>query len=177
VQEIKSEKTHAINVYGNPVQPDFLKSSYAFTYLPHPSEEATLAWEGAPLDRSASIWVTHGPPQGRLDWIPIPPLEGCAVQAKATAKARPVLAVFGHYHISHGVELVTWKKEADGEDKVDTLVRDGAPCLLDFTTPESRFSPGEKTIFVNAAWMTLKKTQVEERYQPVVLDLPAEMFI
>lgn len=97
------------------------------------------------------------------------------MQARATAHARPILSVFGHYHISHGVELVSWKEDSDEVAKVDVLVKDGAPCSLDFTSAELAFEPGEKTIFVNAAWMTLKKTEVEERYQPVVLDLPVRM--
>ncbi|KAI9163843.1 putative rhamnogalacturonate lyase C [Paramyrothecium foliicola] len=168
---------HAVTVYGNPLQPDFLKSRYAFTYLPHPSNGALAAWEDAPTSTTSSIWVTHGGPQGHLDWIPIPPLRGCEVQASAVAKARPVLAVFGHFHISHGAEIVTWKTDSNEVEKTDQLVKDGEAALLDFTTPESKFEKGEKTIFVNAAWMTLKKTQTEERYQPIVLDLPASLLL
>ncbi|KEY63905.1 hypothetical protein S7711_10215 [Stachybotrys chartarum IBT 7711] len=168
--------SRTLSVYGNPAQPDFLKSSYAFTYLPHPSPEASDAWKTAPVvGTAASIWVTHGGPLGHLDWIPIPSLRGCEIQAQAVAKARPVLAVFGHFHISHGVELVTWKQEGEGEEKTEVLVKDGSPCLLDFMQEDRRFRKGEKTIFVNAAWMTLDKTQTENRYQPVVLDLPASV--
>jgi hypothetical protein len=114
------------------------------------------------------------------------------------AHARPVLAVFGHYHISHGVELVSWQGlEAHGQgsmggvegegadqdeavkmvDTVEVLVKDGKSCHLDFTAPERRFQRGEKTIFVNAAWMTLKKRKTEERYQPVVIDLPTGLLL
>ncbi|GAB1319688.1 Putative rhamnogalacturonate lyase C [Madurella fahalii] len=168
-----------VPVYGNPCQPEFLGKPYAFIYPPHPSPQATDAWEGAPTTSSVPVWVTHGPPLGRLDWIPIRPLTGCAVQARAIARARPVLTVFGHYHISHGVELVTWGDESAAPDdsivKVETLVKDGAPAHLDFTSPELRFERGRKTIFVNAAWMTLAKPRGEERYQPVVLDLPLEL--
>ncbi|KAK3385623.1 Metallo-dependent phosphatase-like protein [Podospora didyma] len=183
VQEIQllpssSGSSSTVSVYANPCQPEFLGKPYAFIYPPHPSPEATAAWEGAPATSSVPIWVNHGPPLGRLDWIPIPPLTGCAVQAQAIARARPVLTVFGHYHISHGVEVVTWDEAGpDGKatEKVETLVKDGAPAHLDFTTPELRFERGEKTIFVNAAWMTLAKPRTEERYQPVVLDLPLDL--
>lgn len=168
---------NAVNVYGNPTQPDFLNSAYAFTYLPYPSEQAAAAWDTAPTDSSIPIWVTHGGPLGHLDWIPIPPLRGCEVQAQAIAKARPALVVFGHFHVSHGVEVVTWKKDVDEAEKTDSLVKDGAPCLLDFTGADAEFKRGEKTIFVNAAWMTLKKTETEERYQPVVLDLPTSLLV
>jgi calcineurin-like phosphoesterase family protein len=168
--------TTPIQVYGNPVQPDFLNSSYAFTYLPHPSEQAAAAWAGAPSSPSAPIWVTHGGPHNRLDWIPIPPLRGCEVQANAIAKARPVLTVFGHFHISHGAEIVTWATDGEGVGEAEPLVKSGEAALLDFTTPDRVFAKGEKTIFVNAAWMTLKKTKTEERYQPIVLDLPPSLF-
>jgi hypothetical protein len=167
--------TTPIAVYGNAVQPDFLNSSYAFTYLPHPSEQAAAAWQGAPSNSSVPIWVTHGGPHGRLDWIPIPPLRGCEVQANAVARARPVLAVFGHFHISHGAEIVTWAKGTEEIEKAEPLVKNGEATRLDFTTPDKIFQRGEKTIFVNAAWMTLKKTQTDERYQPIVLDLPLSL--
>lgn len=177
-----------VPVYANPCQPEFLGKPYAFIYPPPPSAEATAAWRDAPTTTAAApIWVTHGPPLGRLDWIPIEPLRGCAVQARAVATARPVLTVFGHYHISHGVEVVTWAPPDDPDAggkvpeerivAVETLVRDGAPAHLDFTSPELRFDKGRKTIFVNAAWMTLAKPRGEERYQPVVLDLPLDMLV
>jgi len=57
-------------------------------------------------------------------------------------------------------------------NQAESLVKNGAHCLLDFDSPEPRFHLSQKTIFVNAAWMTLEKTRVTERYQPVVLNLP-----
>lgn len=186
-------KRGQLRVYGNPLQPDFLNTSYAFTYAPDPSDQAAAAWAEAPTHPDAApVWVTHGPPQGRLDWIPLPPLRGCAEQARCVARARPVLAVFGHYHISHGVELVSWREGREGAeeegagrgdatpamlDGVEVLVRDGKPCHLDFTKSENIFRRGEKTIFVNAAWMTLEKRKVEERYQPIVIDLPVSLLL
>ena len=167
----------SIPVYGNPRQPDFLKKKdYAFTYRPSPSDDSVAAWADAPKYPSVPIWVTHGPPLGRLDWIPIPPLKGCAVQARAVSRAKPALIVFGHYHISHGAEVVTWKKDSDEAEQVERLVEDGKPSLLDFTSNHSRFERGEKTVFVNAAWMTLNKSK-PERYQPIVLDLPKQLLV
>ena len=63
------------------------------------------------------------------------------MQAKAIAKARPVLTVFGYCYISHGVEVVTWGDEGVPDDvvKVEILVIDGVAVELDFTTPELRF--------------------------------------
>jgi hypothetical protein len=182
VEEIQllpdSSSSTAVPVYANPCQPEFLGKPYAFIYEPHPSPQAAEAWADAPsTPSSVPIWVTHCPPLGRLDWIPIPPLRGCPVLAEAVARARPVLSVFGHYHISHGVELVTWHDETDEVAKAEKLVSDGAPAHLDFTKPDLRFERGRKTIFVNAAWMTLAKPRTEERYQPIVLDLPLDMLI
>jgi len=164
-----------LTVYANPHQPEFLGKPYAFIYPPHPSPESAAAWADAPVDGapgSVPIWITHGPAQGRLDWIPLPPLTGCAVQATAIARARPVLTVFGHYHVSHGVEVVTW---GEGE-RSETLVSDGEQvAVLDFTAEGRRFERGERTIFVNAAWMTMKKPRDEQRYMPVVVDVPVGM--
>lgn len=190
-----------LRVYGNPSQPDFLlrpdgshpypNPLNSFIYLPDPSAGCDAAWSSAPPDDGPPVWVTHCPPKGRRDWTPFDWLRGCTALARAVARARPVLHVFGHYHDGRGVELVTWGAEGDGEmggegaaegknpaDGVEVeLLADNTlgPCYLDFTGPERRFRRGEKTIFVNAAWMTLQKSKVPERYQPIVLDLPANL--
>jgi hypothetical protein len=163
-----------ILVYGNPTQPDFLNKGYAFTYPPSPSPGSAAAWAECPGDSSVPIWVTHGPPLGRLDWIPLPPLTGCAVEAEAVAKAKPVLVVFGHYHISHGAEVVAWERGSTRVAEVTQLARDGQACRLDFTADHMRFERGERTIFVNAAWMTMDKKKAL-RYQPIVIDIPVDM--
>jgi hypothetical protein len=163
-----------ISVYSNPTQPDFLNSNYAFTYLPHPSPEATAAWTSAPqtCHRPVDIWLTHGAPRGRLDKIPIPGLTGCEVQRQKVAVAKPLMCVFGHYHVSYGVERVVWQRDAveieDDEVLKATVVTDNAiDGVYDFTD----LKPGEETIFVNAAWMTGEKRLTEKRNRPVVIDL------
>ena len=186
-------------VYGNPTQPEFLGKPYSFIYPPYPSPQSVAAWTTVPktgpgLDQgldtyntanTVSIWVTHSPPRGRRDAIPLPPLTGCEVLARAIARARPALSVFGHYHSDHGAELVQWKPRkpdediyADGgigetwEEKIESasvLVDNGEPALIDLS---SDFKPGLQTLFVNAAWMTLEKKQVEKRNKPIVVKLP-----
>ena len=84
--------------------------------------------------------------------------------------------MFGHYHVSHGVEVVTWPS-GDGEEeeeKRETLFKDGEEvAVLDFFSEQEgrRFGRGEKTVFVNAAWMTMKKPRDGQRYLPVVVEV------
>ena len=100
-----------LSIYANPTQPDFLKSNYAFTYLPHPSPEASEAWASAPEKSRGplELWLSHGAPKGRLDQIHLPKLMGCEVQRMKVTTARPLVCVFGHYHCSYGVEKVVWQ--------------------------------------------------------------------
>jgi hypothetical protein len=164
-----------IRVYGNPSQPDFLGSSYAFTYKPYPSDEAIQAWATAPQSsQPLDIWVTHSPPKGRLDAIDVPPLTGCEVLVRSIAKARPLLCVFGHYHSSWGLERVTWQADGDEVAEVHELSKPEGQNEYDFTEYGSSSSPvrhGAETIFVNAAWMTMEKRAVPKRNSPFVVKL------
>jgi hypothetical protein len=163
-----------IRVYGNPTQPDFLNSSYAFTYKPYPSEGATAAWTTAPQSsKSLDIWVTHGPPKDRLDAINIPGLIGCEVLARAIAKARPLLCVFGHYHYSWGIERVRWQSNRDEVAEAHSLLKSEMPNEYDFTNSGflGPIQPHKETLFVNAAWMTMEKTAIVHRNPPFVLKL------
>jgi hypothetical protein len=169
------EQRRPIQIYGNPLQPDFLDSSYAFTYLPHPSEEASKSWTSAPSrSDGVHIWVMHGPPKSRLDWIPIDGLQGCVAQAEAIARARPLLCVFGHYHISNGVERVEWKKGVDELGEVRRLTEGNRRREFDFSGHggEAKLEVERDTVFVNAAWMTHDKRKVTERNMPIVITLP-----
>jgi hypothetical protein len=163
-----------IRVYGNPCQPDFLKSSYAFTYLPSPSEGAEDAWTTAPSRGDGiDIWAMHSPPKGRLDIIPLPPLTGCAVQARKIAEARPLLCVFGHYHYSWGVERVRWRGDGDEVDEAEKWQSEERR-EFDFSEGgvDRAIERGKETIFVNAGWMTMEKRKVERRNPPFVITLP-----
>jgi hypothetical protein len=159
-----------LSIYANPYQPDFLNKNYAFTYLPHPSPEASAAWTSAPETSRGplELWLSHGAPKGRLDQIHIPGLMGCEAQRKKVAVARPLVCVFGHYHCSYGVEKVTWSKDANDDVKESVVLTDeAADRPYDFTS----LIPGKETVFINAAWMTMEKGKVEKRNKPVVIDL------
>jgi hypothetical protein len=163
-----------ICVYGNPTQPDFLNSAYAFTYKPYPSEESIQAWTTAPQSsEQLAIWVTHSPPKDRLDAINVPPLIGCTVLAKAIAKARPLLCVFGHYHYSWGLERVLWHSDRDEVAEAQELSKLEEKTSFDFSRDGSDgpIIQGEQTIFVNAAWMTMQKRAIQKRNTPFVVTL------
>jgi len=152
-------------VYGNPHQPEFLGMDYAFIYKPHPSDSSAECWASAPRkDDDVPIWIMHGGPKGRLDKIHLPGLEGCPVELEKILQARPKLVVFGHYHMSYGVERVRF----DDNDEILEVQTLGNPeAKYDFSDLEK----GKETVFVNVAWMTGKKREVPERNKPVVLDM------
>ena len=163
-----------INIYGNPLQPEFLDTNYAFTYEPWPSDASKQAWGDVPTSADvAPIWVMHGPPKGRLDWIDLEGLEGCVAQAHAISISRPLLCVFGHYHVSNGVERVEWCPDRDEVANAKLLPRPISAPEFDFSgdCSESELIPGRDTVFVNAAWMTGRKREVAERNDPCVITL------
>jgi len=163
-----------VSIYANPAQPDFLKSNYAFTYLPYPSPEATAAWTSAPnVSRGPlEVWLSHGAPKGRLDKIDIPGLMGCEAQWRKVAAAMPLVCVFGHYHVSYGVERIVWPdlgvaKPDDEVVKSEILTDMNCDGYYDLTN----LRPGKESAFINAAWMTGKKRNTQERNRPIVIDL------
>lgn len=172
-----------VGVYGNPHQPQWLTTNYAFTYKPFPAPESEAPWKHTPTrDDPVPIWVMHGGPQRRLDKIDIPPLEGCVVSARKLYAARPLLAVFGHFHVAYGVEHVSYRPadDAAGDDpqaaiKSARIVTKpaGEGAVYDYSGrgPAGPIRPGAETLFVNAAWMTGLKRQVPDRNPPVVVDL------
>ena len=173
VTRSSTERTlQPINVYGNPLQPDFLDSNYAFTYPPWPSGAAMQAWQAAPdLAAGSHIWVMHGPPKDRLDWIDIDRLEGCVAQARTIAASRPLLCVFGHYHVSNGVERVEWRADCNDVAGSQVLSKPTRATEYNFSGEgsETPLQPGRDTIFVNAAWMTGRKREVINRNDPAVI--------
>jgi hypothetical protein len=185
----QSSEPIPIRVYGNPRQPDFLNTSYAFTYLPYPSEGSIKAWKSAPNEtETADIWVTHSPPKDHLDAIMVEPLIGCEAQRQKIEAAKPMLCVFGHYHYSWGIERVRWEDRTSmiKYSKILTLSPERQNAEMRKVPVESNFDftgngefesidIGKETIFVNAAWMTMKKRAIQYRNQPfvVTVDLAA----
>lgn len=167
-----SKRPITIPIYGNPHQPQWLATDYSFTYKPYPSPESELPWENAPnRTQNVPIWVMHGGPQGRLDQINIPPLQGCVVEAQKIYEARPLLCVYGHFHVAYGVEHVEYEHDKDVV-KTATVITKPEDPRYDFSKKSGKaLKPGKETIFANVAWMTGLKRQVPERNKPVVIDL------
>lgn len=83
-----------IRIYGSPWTPDF--GSWAFMY-PRP----TTRWMHKP---PADVLITHGPPWGILDRVPIDGSVGCRDLRNAVLKhnPKPKVVCFGHIHEGRG---------------------------------------------------------------------------
>jgi hypothetical protein len=93
---------------------------------------------------------------------------GCEVQRQKVAAVKPLICVFGHFHVSYGVERVVWGNGADdGISNATIVTDDGVDGVYDFTD----LKPGEQSVFINAAWMTGEKRSTDKRNRPVVIHL------
>jgi len=167
------------------MQPEFLGKLYAFFYPPAPSQKATEAWLSAPgSEDKVDIWVMQSPPKGRLDAINVPLLVGYAVQIEKIAKARPLLCVFGHYHFSWRAERVRWTCEGSEDMEVQVLAKsqeqekgeaEEARLDSDFEFSglgnEAEIEHWKETVFVNAAWMTMRRVAIVARNPPFSMTL------
>jgi Icc-related predicted phosphoesterase len=146
-------------VYASQWQPEFC--NWAFNYprnkdryntIQHVAPGVTsIAEHPIPDFGKVDIVMTHGPPQGILDWTPNGEA-GCENILRAVSRARPRLHCFGHIHEAHGAQLASWKpdmrllgKEAIQEEKAEKN-----------TYPEPQkisIDHGKETLFLNAAIM------------------------
>jgi hypothetical protein len=97
---------------------------------------------------------------------------GCEIQRQKVKAAKPLICIFGHYHVSYGVERVVWRSDNigvddDGFSKATIVTDDAVDGVYDFTD----LKRGEESVFVNAAWMTGEKRLTEKRNRPIVFDL------
>jgi hypothetical protein len=161
---------------------------YSFIYKPYPSAEAQQAWTDAPKKADGvHIWTMHGPPLHRLDDInevyKKQGLMGCKVQADKLAAERPMLAIFGHYHFSWGLERVRW--DGKGGTTVSSIMTMSKERRVaqnrsqpleesewDFSgrAGERAIDVGKETVFVNAAWKVMDKNSTD-RNMPFVITL------
>ena len=98
-----SVEVQGLQIYGSPWQPKF--KDWAFN-LPRCSDELREKWRQIP--DNVDILVTHGPPQGHLDYSGPPynePLLGCELLRFRVDQIRPKIHVFGHIHGSHGYKF------------------------------------------------------------------------
>ncbi|KAI0315582.1 Metallo-dependent phosphatase-like protein [Amylostereum chailletii] len=126
--------------------------SGAFQY---PRSEAD--WSHIPP--RADIIITHGPPAYHLDAGG----SGCRGLLQALWHVRPKLHIFGHIHAGHGTECVGWSDAQMAYERL-CAAKGGWLDVLRVTIAavralfggRPRFSDGENTIFVNAAWDLIK---------------------
>jgi predicted phosphodiesterase len=91
-----------LRIWGSPWQPEFY--DWAFN-LPR-GDALKEKWDLIPA--GIDILVTHGPPRGKLDmtysYAGFPRDEvGCWDLARAVARIKPKVHVFGHIHVGYGV--------------------------------------------------------------------------
>jgi len=86
-----------IKIWGTPWQPEF--HNWAFN-LPR-GEKLKEKWDMIPVD--TDILITHGPPFGKLDYIPYDSVNvGCEELMKRVEEIKPKIHVFGHIHEGYG---------------------------------------------------------------------------
>jgi Icc-related predicted phosphoesterase len=86
-----------IKIWGSPWQPEFY--NWAFN-LPR-GEKIKEKWDMIPVD--VDILVTHGPPMGKLDYVPYNNINvGCEELMKRVEEIKPKIHVFGHIHEGYG---------------------------------------------------------------------------
>jgi len=86
-----------IKIWGSPWQPEF--HNWAFN-LPR-GEKIKEKWDMIPVD--TDILITHGPPFGKLDYIPYDGKNvGCEELLLKVQEIKPKIHVFGHIHEGYG---------------------------------------------------------------------------
>ena len=87
-----------ISFWGSPWQPWFY--DWAFNLQRGP--EIAAKWDLIPA--GTGVLITHGPPMGILDLVPIGGHVGCADLLERIGDIRPRVHAFGHIHEGFGVE-------------------------------------------------------------------------
>lgn len=105
-----------LKFHGSPVTPRFghgwawnrdIKDTRTASEIANyvPSKSIKVHWDMIPED--VDILLTHGPPQGILDWAMYPQAHvGCPELYKKVMEIEPKLHVFGHIHESHGQQKI-----------------------------------------------------------------------
>lgn len=134
---------NGLKIYGSPWQPEFY--NWAFN-LPRGSE-LIKRWAMIPPD--VDMLVTHGPPQGILDYVEgirngveFSQSCGCEDLYNRVEVIQPKLHIFGHIHYSYGTKLFKWEDTG----KYTTFVNSSI-CT-------ESYLPNNKAIVID--WLSLK---------------------
>ena len=90
-----------VKVWGSPWQPEFYNCAFN---LPRQGAELKAVWNMIPSD--VDILVTHGPPNGHLDYVDYAKQNvGCELLRDRIDLIKPKIHVFGHIHSSYGYKF------------------------------------------------------------------------
>ena len=137
------EGTHQFNlrndalltVYASPYTPSL--GDWGFQY--HREQGHGFLIEGA------DVVITHGPPNGIMDYTDSRQRAGCSALFEAVARARPRLHCFGHIHEGWGAKLVTWRERISESPSHFTDIDNERSVLVEklSTVKGSKFDPPE----------------------------------
>ena len=109
-----------------------------------------------PIPNDVNIIMTHGPPQGILDWCPQGNV-GCENLLQAIRRVRPVMHCFGHIHEGHGIEIISWNEPVTRQKKDESAQPSLEKAQIENPYPLPygwTGNQGEQTLAINASIMT-----------------------
>jgi Icc-related predicted phosphoesterase len=127
------EFSRPIKFYGSPWQPEFMK--WAFNVK---RSELYKYWEKIPLD--TDILITHGPPQGILDYAQYGnEFVGCSsLRHYVENKIKPTLHIFGHLHESYGTKVHAETLYVNGSTATRRYEMINKPIVVDLTEVDGK---------------------------------------
>ncbi|KAI1778923.1 Metallo-dependent phosphatase [Hypoxylon cercidicola] len=93
-----------LSVYASPFTPS-TQDGWGFNYSPGQRK--------FDMPLGVDVAITHGPPQGIMDYTHSNRKAGCPNLFRAVARAQPKLHCFGHITEGWGAKLVSWRDEVD----------------------------------------------------------------
>lgn len=104
--EDEMKEVEGLKIYGSPWQPWFWDWAFNFDRMDPLTGygQAKQVWSKIP--NGIDILVTHGPPLNILDLAPGDRRVGCPILRDRVLQVKPKLHVFGHIHMSYGVDEV-----------------------------------------------------------------------
>ena len=169
-------------IYVSPYTPAFCDWAFAYQLNedrfngPHQVADGVISIATNPIPDSVDIVMTHGPPEGTLDWCPQGNV-GCENLFRAVRRAKPLMHCFGHIHEGNGVEIIDWKKPATDElpsGRNEAVHRYFEEDPIENPYPQPfvwKDGHGDRTLAVNAALMT-GANKPENAPWIISLDLP-----
>lgn len=138
------ENGAALAVYASPYTPSF--GDWGFQY--HPSQGHNFE-----IPKGVDLVVTHGPPEGIMDYTESKQRAGCPDLFRAIAQARPRVHCFGHIHEGWGAKMVTWREQLTEKPSHFTDINYDKSTVIEklsgfehskFDTPESKKEKSKK---------------------------------